>query len=183
MINIGNAYNWKLLHSKCKWSEQSLENFMQIFDKYYTKEEFNQSLYNIIDYGLPFDQKQLEDNYGNPKYFHEKGINKFFQGKINNKPQTFDELIKTLEKDNSNRINNGISQQVLDNLRNSYNSIENKKENLKNMTCEEIKQWAEKIKKEKEKDIDSIIAHINQLFNKIFGFDLNPLKLFQFFYY
>lgn len=177
MINIGNAYNWKLLHSKCKWSEQSLENFMQIFDKYYTKEEFNQSLYNIIDYGLPFDQKQLEDNYGKPEYFHEKGIYKFFQGKTNNKPQTFDELIKTLEKDNSNRINNGISQQVLDNLRNSYNSIKNKTENLKNMTCEEIKQWAEKIKKEKEKDIDSIIAHINQLFIKIFEFDLRPTQI------
>ena len=177
MISIGNPYNWKLLNSKCNWTEESLENFLQLFDKYYTKEEFKESLFNIIDYALPFIQDELERNYKNPKYFHEKGIKKFFQEKTKNEPQTFDELIKTLQETNSKRKNNGIFQQVLDELKNSYNNIEKKKEELKNMTCDEIKQWAEKIKKEKEKDIDCIIAHINQSFKNIFGFDLKPTQI------
>ena len=177
MISIGNPYNWKLLNSKCNWTEESLENFLQLFDKYYTKEEFKESLFNIIDYALPFIQDELERNYQKPKYFHEKGIKKFFQEKTKNEPQTFDELIKTLQETNSKRKNNGIFQQVLDELKNSYNNIEKKKEELKNMTCDEIKQWAEKIKKEKEKDIDCIIAHINQSFKNIFGFDLKPTQI------
>ena len=177
MISIGNPYNWKLLNSKCNWTEESLENFLQLFDKYYTKEEFKESLFNIIDYALPFIQDELERNYKNPKYFHEKGIKKFFQEKTKNEPQTFDELIKTLQETNSKRKNNGIFQQVLDELKNSYNNIEKKKEELKNMTCDEIKQWAEKIKKEKEKDIDCIIAHINQSFINIFGYDLKPTQI------
>ena len=74
MISIGNPYNWKLLNSKCNWTEESLENFLQLFDKYYTKEEFKESLFNTIDYALPFNQEELEKNYENPKYFHEKGI-------------------------------------------------------------------------------------------------------------
>ena len=112
MISIGNPYNWKLLNSKCNWTEESLENFLQLFDKYYTKEEFKESLFNTIDYALPFIQDELERNYQNPKYFHEKGIKKFFQEKTKNEPQTFDELIKTLQETNSNRKNNGIFQQM-----------------------------------------------------------------------
>ena len=180
MISIGNPYNWKVLHSYCKWTEEDLVNFFQIYDKLYAKDEFKESLYNIIDYGLPFNQEKIEDKYGNPEYFHEKGLQKFFNGKTKNEPETFDELIKTLNQDNSGRKNNGISNKILDELRNSYNSIEKEKEKLKNMTCDEIKQWAEKIKKEKEKEnqIDSIIAHINQLFKNIFNYDyLRPTQI------
>ena len=177
MISIGNPYNWKLLKSECGWDEESLENFMQIFDKYYMKEEFKNSLYNIIDYRLPFNKEQLKENYNNPEYFHEKGIKKFFKGKTKNELQTFDELIKALGDTNSGRTNNGISQQVLDELKKSYDKIEKKKEELKNKTCDEIRQWAEKVKKEKEKDIDCIIAHINKLFNIVFGFYLRDTQI------
>ena len=177
MISIGNPYNWKLLKSECGWDEESLENFMQIFDEYYTKEEFKNSLYNIIDYRLPFNKEQLKENYNNPEYFHEKGIKKFFKGKTKNELQTFDELIKALGDTNSGRTNNGISQQVLDELKKSYDKIEKKKEELKNKTCDEIRQWAEKVKKEKEKDIDCIIAHINRLFNIVFGFYLRDTQI------
>ena len=177
MISIGNPYNWKLLKSECGWDEESLENFMQIFDEYYTKEEFKNSLYNIIDYRLPFNKEQLKKNYNNPKYFHKKGIDKFFKGKTKNEPQTFDELIKALGDTNSDRTNNGISQQVLDELKKSYDKIEKKKEELKNKTCDEIRQWAEKVKKEKEKDIDCIIAHINQLFKIVFEYDLRDTQI------
>ena len=181
MISVGNPYNWKLLHSNCKWTEEDLEKFFPIFDKLYAKDEFKESLYNIIDYGLPFNQEKIEDKYGNPEYFHEKGLQKFFNGKTKNEPETFDELIKTLNKDNSGRKNNGISQKILDELRNSYNSIEKEKEKLKNMKCDEIKQWAEKIKKEnkneKENQIDFIIAHINQLFKNVFNFYLRDTQI------
>ena len=181
MISVGNPYNWKLLHSNCKWTEEDLEKFFPIFDKLYAKDEFKESLYNIIDYGLPFNQEEIEDNYGKPEYFHEKGIQKFFKGKTQNELETFDELIKTLNKDNSGRKNNGISQKILDELRNSYNSIEKEKEKLKNMKCDEIKQWAEKIKKEnkneKENQIDFIIAHINQLFKNVFNFYLRDTQI------
>ena len=49
------------------------------------------------------------------------------------------------------------------------------------MKCDEIKQWAEKIKKEnkneKENQIDFIIAHINQLFKNVFNFYLRDTQI------
>ena len=81
MISIGNPYNWKLLHSKCNWTEESLENFMQIFDKYYAKEEFKETLYNIIDYGLPFNQEELENNYEYPNISMKKEFINFSKEK------------------------------------------------------------------------------------------------------
>ena len=82
-----------------------------------------------------------------------------------------------MKKTNSNRKNNGISLQVLEDLKNSFNNIENKKVELKNMTNDEIKQWAEGIKNANEKDIDCIIAHINQLFKNIFKYYLRPTQI------
>ena len=53
MISKSNQYNWKLLNDK-KWSIDDIENFTLMFDKYHINENFRESLYNIIEYNLPF---------------------------------------------------------------------------------------------------------------------------------
>ena len=174
MINNGNPYNWKLLKN---WSKDDIENFMPVFDEYFMNENFKESLYNIIDYGLPFNQQDLEKEHDNPNFYHEKGIFNFFKGKTKNEPQTFDELLKTLRNINANLKNNGITEEVLNQLRNSYSYIEGQKAVHKDETCESILKWAEDIKKKEEKDINDIISHINQLFKNVFDYYLRPTQI------
>ena len=89
MINIGNPYNWRLLNdSKCKWTEEYIENYMPVFDELHANENFEISLFNIIDYGLIFDLEAIKKEYENPNYFHKQGIKKFFNGKTKNEPRS-----------------------------------------------------------------------------------------------
>ena len=176
MINIGDPYNWKLLKT-IGWSEDNIENFIPIYDVNHTNKNFQDSLYDIIDYKLPFNSADLQEDLGNPNIFHEKGISNFFKGKTQNDPQQFDELIDTVKSLNLNRKNNGVSDGVIIDLRNSYIYIENQKSKLQNLSNEDILEWSKFIKQQKNKDISEIISYINQLFQNIFDYYLRKTQI------
>ena len=103
MINIGSPCNpyilmkdseyskkqgtsYKLKLRRCNWSKDNLKEFIKIFDYSHTKDVFNNSLYNIIDYGLHYSEL-AELNFDSPESYHKIGLKNFFNGKIKNEPQ------------------------------------------------------------------------------------------------
>ena len=171
MISIGNPCNpyvlmkdseynkiqrtpYKLKLRRCNWTKDNLKEFISEFDNSHTKDDFNNSLYNIIDYGLHYNEvKGL--NFDSPERFHEKGLKNFFNGKIKNEPQNLDELINSLEKMNNNLNNNAITKDLLDELKSSYQFIDEETKKQSKKSKQEIKQsveeWAKKFKEQKKK--------------------------------
>ena len=171
MISIGNPCNpyvlmkdteynkkqgtsYKLKLRRCNWTKDKLKEFIKVFDDFHTKDGFNNSLYNIIDYGLHYNEVK-ELNFDSPEIYHEIGLKNFFNGKIKNDPQNLDDLINSLEKMNNNLKNNAITKDLLDELKSSYKSIDEETKNKSKKFQQEIKQnveeWVKKNKEQKKK--------------------------------
>ena len=203
MISIGNPYNFNTLLNKnqyiknyesknneklrrCNWSKKDMIHFIKNFDKHYNEALFDECLYNIEDYGLHYEEISDIISSQDPQEFHKKGIQNFFGGKIQNEPQTFDQLIESLKVNNNGRKNNAISDNTLEELKEAYISIIKKKQELEKIISEKIneeqqieyiKKWAEDAKKNKSININEIISYINQIFKIIFNFYLKPAQI------
>ena len=176
----GNSYKLKL--RRCDWTKDNLKEFINIFDYSHTKVDFNNILYNIIDYGLHYNEiKEL--NFESPENYHEIGLKNFFNGKIKNEPQNLVDLIKSLEKMNKDLKNNAITEDLLKELKNSYKideetkRIANDYKQEKELIIKYVKDWAQKAKEQKSKNINEIIVHINLLFGVIFKYHLRATQI------
>ena len=201
MINIGNPSNFHILMNekeynknfqvskkdilrRCNWTKNNIKEFIKTFDENHMKDNFNECLYNIIDYGLNYEDS-TKLNFEDPKKYHEKGLNNFFKGKIKNEPQTFNDLMVSLEKLNEGLKLNAITKEFLEDIKISFQSIDEKTKNLaekykeKNDKIKYVEEWAKKIKNEKNKieKLNEIIAHINILFKAIFGYFLRDTQI------
>jgi preprotein translocase subunit SecA len=199
MISIGNPCNpyvlmkdteykkkqgtsYKLKLRRCNWTKDKLKEFIKVFDDFHTKDGFNNSLYNIIDYGLHYNEVK-ELNFDSPESYHEIGLKNFFNGKIKNEPQNLVDLIKSLEKMNKDLKNNAITEDLLKELKNSYKideetkRIANDNKQEKELIIKYVKDWAKKAKEQKSKNINEIIVHINLLFGVIFKYHLRPTQI------
>ena len=197
MISIGNPCNpyvlmkdteynkkqgtsYKLKLRRCNWTKDKLKEFINVFDYSHTKDDFNNSLYNIIDYGLHYNEVK-ELNFDSPERYHEIGLKNFFNGKIKNEPQNLDDLINSLEKMNNNLKNNAITKDLLDELKSSYKFIDEETKSKAQKYKQEIKkyveEWAKKTKEQEKKDINEIIVHINLLFGEVFGYYLKTTQI------
>lgn len=169
---------------RCNWTKNNIKEFIKTFDENHMKDNFNECLYNIIDYGLNYEDS-TELNFKDPKKYHEKGLNNFFKGKIKNEPQTFNDLMVSLEKLNEGLKLNAITKEFLEDIKISFQSIDEKTKNLaekykeKNDSIKYVEEWAKKIKNEKNKieKLNEIIAHINILFNAIFEYFLRDTQI------
>ena len=176
----GNSYKLKL--RRCDWTKDNLKEFINIFDYSHTKDDFNNISYNIIDYGLHFNEVK-ELNFESPENYHEIGLKNFFNGKIKNEPQNLVDLIKSLEKMNKDLKNNAITEDLLKELKNSYKideetkRIANDNKQEKELIIKYVKDWAKKAKEQKSKNINEIIVHINLLFGVIFKYHLRPTQI------